>query len=129
VGAVGSSCRGTNYVYATNYITVTLVPMGVQQLHGQGGYGVPFAGRTRWPYFTKPLADYYAPDLMKTSASPSQYAVPGGARGPDASLHRGRDDGVGVHFCLHGHRVIYAMLFGMRYDHWSAASGGERESR
>ena len=54
---------GTNYVYATNYITVTLVPNGVYSNYMVKVETVwPFRWKNQVAYFTNTLADYYAPD-------------------------------------------------------------------
>jgi hypothetical protein len=55
--------NGTNYIYATNTTTITLIPNGVYS-----NYMVkvdttwPFRWKNTVIYFTNTIADYYAPD-------------------------------------------------------------------
>jgi type II secretory pathway pseudopilin PulG len=56
--------NGTNYVYVTNYTTITLI----QVAGGYSNYMVkvdavwPFRWKNQMLYFTNTVADYYAPD-------------------------------------------------------------------
>ena len=56
---------GSNYVYATNYATLSLIPSG---LAGVSNYMVkvdtvwPFRWKNQVIYFTNTIADYYAPE-------------------------------------------------------------------
>ena len=54
---------GTNYIYATNYTTVTLIPNGVYSNYMVKVDTVwPFRWKNQVVYFTNTVADYYAPD-------------------------------------------------------------------
>ena len=54
---------GTNYVYATNYTTITLIPNGVYSNYMVKVDAVwPFRWKNQVVYFTNTIAGYYAPD-------------------------------------------------------------------
>ena len=55
--------NGTNYIYATNYTTITLIQNGLYSNYMVRVDTVwPFRWKNQVVYFTNTLADYYAPD-------------------------------------------------------------------